>query len=431
MAKKKALNKKSFQGIILTIVIVLLSLAVLGATALPNVFKRFGTKVVTVNGESVSKGYFEYCLTDLKISYEKYMGSTVWFDESGSSAQMVSNIKNSVANQLITYVACRQEAVRRGIVLSDEDKADIDKTVADKMGTAPVSSEEAADENTAVSMAYTPEEIKEYGIKEKYVRESATDAKYYEKLRENVESQYEFNEADYDAYFDEYKTSNEMNETKMDVDIISFMDEASANDVKKQIDDGLDFIEALKQNSLSYDSSQEYQSTIIDSSTSVNMPTEIVGTAFDTPEGGISAPFSITNSTGETEAETFTYYCILRVNSKTPPDWEQLKADKKEPYISEQKTTRFNELVKSLTDTETEGSEVKVDVNDVLLSYMRIKGIPDVNPEPTKSPIEQLGLPSLDSIMPTETPALDDLETPEVQVQDDNVSEIPETEIQE
>ncbi len=362
MAKKKALQKNSLQAIIVTTVIILASIGILGAAAISRTISLISGTVVSVNGEGVSSKYFEFSIYQQKKMYESmYGGDSIWYNaETGSSAEMVGNVKNSVMNQLVNLTLTRQQAPKRNIVLSETDNKDIEDAIA------------------KIKETYTEEERKSIGADDNVIRQAALDQKYYQLVYDSIVGEYEYKEDDFNTFFEGYMTENIVSLTSMDADIITLTTQEQADSVYQMLNGGADFIEMLKLYSTNYDATAEYASTTISGG---NTATEIADEAFITPEGKYSAPFVVADPNGGPES-----YAIVRVNSKTSPDQEEVKTQQKETYIENNKSALFQ------TALETWTAEAKIQPNAELYTVIKIQGVEDFKPGAT---IDNIGLPAL------------------------------------
>lgn len=345
MAKKKALQKNT-QSILLTVIVVIASLAILGASSIITTVNLLSNTVVKVNGDKVTKAYFNYYLYNQKMYYESFGGADIWGYDTGDSQTFESQAKSSALNTATSMKISKQKAAELNLQLTDEDNAKIETSL----------------EETKTALG--EEGMKLIGASDNDLRNILTEQIIADKLYEELTKGFEMSEDEFEVYFQNYLETNHQTLTQIDADYIHTATLEEANEAMSKINAGNDFIEVLKATSTDYDPEQDYASITV--STSI-LPQEAVDAAFSVSAGQVT-PVVETESQG----------CyIIRVNSITEPNAEELRPEQQETYIKEMKQEIFDSQFKVWTDASD------IDVNAEVYTTTTIKSIsPKTTPAP-------------------------------------------------
>ncbi|MDR1210059.1 MAG: SurA N-terminal domain-containing protein [Clostridiales bacterium] len=384
MAKKQAARKTDWATVIVTIAVIIGALVVLGWNGWVNAAYALSPNIATVNGEGVSRQYFDFQLVNMKLMYEAYGGEDVWYGEDGTSAATLDSVKSSVLNGLITSAMVRQEAARRGIRLVDSDYDEIGKEVAERMAD------------------FTDEEKKTYGINEKWVRQQALDDKYYSLLEDVVKlKDTQVSGADFDARFEEYManylTENEKTLDETEVYMLRFEgSEDAANQAKALLDAGTDFVQLIREQETFEEGMGYEEPQLIDAGSSQ----EIIDAAYELAVGETSDVIAVEDEDGSGT----TWYYIIKIASKIPADKDVLRAEQLEAFKTQTRDEAFDGVLSSLSESADVWS------NPVAYQFASIPGVAEIKPSPSPTPpldVPEGAIPSESAVTdePTEAAA--------------------------
>jgi len=271
-----------------------------------------------------------------------------WKQPISGTSTLADMVKENALNTVVNVKISKQQANDRGLALTEEDQADITEQLSNLK-------EQIGEDG-----------LKAIGASDAVLTQYITDAKLSEKLYDDITKDFTLDAEEFEAYFQDYLTSNEQTLVTVDADYIHTDTLEEAQAAQTGLDAGEDFIEAIKAYSIDYDAETEYASVTV--STAL-FPQDVVDAAFALSAGSVSDII-----------ETEGYGCyILRINSITEPDVEELRPTQEETYITQQKQEMFS------TEMQRWSGAAKIDPNTVLYSRLFIPG---VNPKATPTPIQ-------------------------------------------
>ncbi|MDR2904086.1 MAG: SurA N-terminal domain-containing protein, partial [Clostridiales bacterium] len=362
MAKKRALQKNT-QSIVITVVVLIASLAILGAASIITIVNQFSDTVATVNGEKVTKPYFNFLLYDQKLRTESQVGPDIWDYDMGGQGTMEDSAKSNAYTTAVQTKIMKQQAGKSGIALSEEDNTQIDTGI------------------TETKTALGDEAIRLIGLNDAILKEIITDQILSDKLYEDITKDVVVNPEEFETYFQDYMTQNYNALTQIDADVIHTNTAEEAAMAKAEIDGGADFIEVLKRTSLDYDNTAEYTSAQLTASDLY--PQDLISEVLLMLPGDVSEVIE--------SVETTSFY-VVRLNNIVEPDEAQLRPIQEETYLNQQKQTLFQ------TQMTTWEGESDIKPNQDLLAVLSIAAIsPPATPVPSATP------PAFDPLAP-ETP---------------------------
>ena len=267
MAKKKAMHKNT-QSIVVTVIVLLLSIAVLGGPIILSGINMLSNTVVKINGTKMSKSYFKYYFYNQKMYYEQLGGPDIWSYDMGTNQTTEETAKNGSLNTAVSMILSRQQAEKRGLALTAEELVDLDAKIIE------------------AKTSLGAEGLQIVGASEEELRTIIHDQLLSNKLFEDVTKGFEFSEAAFEEYFQEYFATNHVALTEIQGEVIHTQTRDEADVALASVLSGGDFVEVLKQASVDYDPAAEETHSHI--SINAGYPQEVVDAAYNTLPGDMT-----------------------------------------------------------------------------------------------------------------------------------------------
>jgi foldase protein PrsA len=287
--------------------------------------------VADVNGEIISKEYFEKKFMILEKSYNEYYNQDIWTEEKDGKT-FRELVRGRLLDSIIVETLVRQSLDSSDFELDDNELEEALSTYNSEI-----------ESNEELKKFYT-----DNGIDEEFIEKQIINQFYMEGLKDTIREEVKGSGEELDKYYDE-------NVIEVRARDILFKDEESARDILLKIKSGEDFEELAKENS--EDPSTAYKGGDLGFFPKARLEKELEDVAFSLEPGQVSDLI-----------KTDLGYHILKVEeTRTISELEEIdgmedKADKyKEEYIEEKVAKEYGAVVEALKSE----AEVKSFLNNI------------------------------------------------------------------
>jgi foldase protein PrsA len=345
MAKKKQ-QSRSLRNVIIAIILLVACVGILGAPVWQNIYLTNLSYILKVNGASVSRTEYRFNLAQAASFYEMYYGSESW-DVSIGDQTLGQSVINNAADNIVYTKLCLEHAKQLKLTLDDDDRA------------------KAADSLAQLKTYYDDATIKYIGASDSTLRGFIESNILANKVYEYYTKDYVINDADFDAYFDDYYNTNIQSLVKVTADYIVTDTIEKAAEVIERMKSGEDLNSLVAEYSLDAEDRPEPESVEV---TTSQFPAAVVDAAYSMRQDEITQePIAVLPA--EDDEETLAAYYVLSITGVIPPDMDELRNTQTDTYINDQKQAIFKETY-SVWD-----AEKIIKVNSVGISAIPIKGV--------------------------------------------------------
>ncbi|MTI46484.1 peptidylprolyl isomerase [Sporosalibacterium faouarense] len=268
--------------------------------------------VAKVNGEEITKTQLDDNFAMQRKMIENQYGTDVWTQEMGDGRLFEDVFKEKVLEGLVQEAILVQEAKEQGIEVTDEEVNTEIENLKEANGGEENFNKSL--ENSGITIDYLKDAL----------RKEMIISQYQEKYMGDLEVS--------DAEAEEQFNANKDNYIQAKVRHILVNTEEEAQDIISQLNDGSDFAELAKENSI--DPGSASQGGMYDYFTKGTMVPEFEEVAFSLEPGKVSEP-----------VKTDYGYHIIKVE-----DRRETFDDLKESVVDDIKYQRFSENVEKLSD---------------------------------------------------------------------------------
>lgn len=315
---------KRLKKIIATVAICTMAVSAIGCNMIektPEAIKN--TVLAQIGSEKITKGDMDEEMKQLNEQLKQMYG-----DDFENNAQIKEQLKQQrlqYLNAMVNEKIMLQEAEKQNIKQSDEET---NKEVDDLINQYKTQySDENQFNELLTKNGFTEESFREYQIEQSKIRY----------VYQQITSEVEVTDEDVQTYYDENKETQFAKGAGANIAHILVDDEATANDIKAQLDGGADFAELAKQYSKDTGTASNGGSLGFTTYDSTQYVKEFMDGLKNLKEGEVSAPIK----------SQFGYHIIKATDLKqadvTP--FEEVKDQIKSQLEQEKQSKAFNDKI--------------------------------------------------------------------------------------
>ncbi len=280
---------------------------------------------VKVDGESIPVGEIKMNMYNYKSYYDQ-MGRTDLDtpDENGMTG--LQSIIQYATTDVIDYKVIYNEAIKRGITITEEQKQEAIK-------------------NTEDFKSYMGDVImKDINLPEDQLLKLMEQQYYVLNLRKSITDTYVFDQAAFDTYFETYLVDNRQSLATYNVDYVVTENEEDAKVARTRLLDGEDYETIYKEMSVDYAEDVEVKTRSV---TELYQGQDIIDAVFNLEVGEATEPVP----------GSVAGYVVAILREIIEPDLETAKEKAKDQYIVEQQDQLYG------IEVEKWAAEAKIEVN--------------------------------------------------------------------